>query len=331
MTTKRSKSILSAVILAAAYSLVGRELLGAPLKLSVAIGVQSVSSDTELPVILTLTNTSGIPIVIPGIDHANQLLYFGLFVTDSSGTTIFTIPPPDDTPQKIATNTIPLQPGESLTVTEILNSGGVGYYKYLNPADPGSVVPVSGALTVVGGFIVDASNRPTGGDPSVFIGTIKSTDTAPPQVIKVVLKETGDLSADGSVDCVDYALALAAFGKNAEETGFDSRADLNDDGFVDVRDEALVIQKFTAPGLVCRGLITFQHARADIDNSLQTGLIDNAGVANSLSQKLQAAQNATGPAQNNLLKAFKNELNAQAGKHVKAPAALVLSFDANSL
>jgi hypothetical protein len=76
---------------------------------------------------------------------------------------------------------------------------------------------------------------------------------------------------------------------------------------------------------------TFQSTFDEVSNSLQLGLIDNHGIANSLSQKIQAANNASGPARANILNAFKNEVNAQCGKHVTALAAQVLSGDADSL
>jgi hypothetical protein len=76
---------------------------------------------------------------------------------------------------------------------------------------------------------------------------------------------------------------------------------------------------------------TFQTTLADISNSLQLGLIDNGGIANSLSQKIEAAQNAGGPARNNILNALKNEVNAQMGKHITFFAAQVLLQDADSL
>lgn len=78
-------------------------------------------------------------------------------------------------------------------------------------------------------------------------------------------------------------------------------------------------------------LATFQSTLADIQNSLQLGLIDNPGIANSLSQKIQAAQGATAPARNNVLSAFINEVNAQSGKHITGMAPQVLLQDAASL
>jgi hypothetical protein len=70
---------------------------------------------------------------------------------------------------------------------------------------------------------------------------------------------------------------------------------------------------------------------ADIHNSLQLDLIDNQGIANSLSKKIQAAQQATGTERANILGALKNELSAQSGKHVTSDVAQMLSEDANWL
>jgi hypothetical protein len=78
-------------------------------------------------------------------------------------------------------------------------------------------------------------------------------------------------------------------------------------------------------------LATFASTLADIPASLQLGLIDNQGIANSLSQKINAAQSATGSARNNILNAFKNEINAQSGQHITRIASQVLLQDADSL
>jgi hypothetical protein len=64
----------------------------------------------------------------------------------------------------------------------------------------------------------------------------------------------------------------------------------------------------------------------DINTCLQLGLIDNAGIANSLSSKINAA---TG--NKNVLTAFINEVTAQAGVHILGIAPQILINDANSL
>jgi hypothetical protein len=80
---------------------------------------------------------------------------------------------------------------------------------------------------------------------------------------------------------------------------------------------------------------TFASTLGDIANSLAIGLIDNSGIAGSLSSKIQAAQSATAGGQNraavNILKSFMNELSAQTGKHITGVAPQVLQDDAASL
>ena len=83
--------------------------------------------------------------------------------------------------------------------------------------------------------------------------------------------------------------------------------------------------------LVYKNAPTFQSTLADISNSLQLGLIDSLGIARSLSEKIHAAQNVTNPARDNILNAFENEVNAQAGKHIVGGAPFVLRVDADSL
>jgi len=82
-------------------------------------------------------------------------------------------------------------------------------------------------------------------------------------------------------------------------------------------------------------LATFQSARGDISSSLALGLIDNQGIANSLSRKIDAASAAAGrgdtTSQANNLRAFIAEVAAQTGKHLNGIASQVLLSDANSL
>jgi hypothetical protein len=80
---------------------------------------------------------------------------------------------------------------------------------------------------------------------------------------------------------------------------------------------------------------TFQSTLADIVNSLRLGLIDQEGIANSLSSKLNAAVQASARGQiqtsKSILGAFKNEVNAQAGKHINGLVVQILLQDADSL
>jgi streptogramin lyase len=56
----------------------------------------------------------------------------------------------------------------------------------------------------------------------------------------------GDLNGDGNVNCQDIAIVKASFGKRSGQTGFNSSADVNQDGMVDIRDLAWVSQKLPA-------------------------------------------------------------------------------------
>jgi hypothetical protein len=76
---------------------------------------------------------------------------------------------------------------------------------------------------------------------------------------------------------------------------------------------------------------TFDGTLDDINNALLLQLIDNRGIAKSLSQKILAARADSALPRSQSLGAFINEVNAQAGKHLTALAADVLIRDANSL
>jgi hypothetical protein len=97
------------------------------------------------------------------------------------------------------------------------------------------------------------------------------------------------------------------------------------------------VQYVSTPGATSTvtRLATFDSTLADIANSLALDLIDNAGIANALSSKIQAASSAASSGQNqaagNILHAFVNQLSAQTGKHVTGVAPQILSEDADSL
>jgi len=108
------------------------------------------------------------------------------------------------------------------------------------------------------------------------------------------------------------------------------------------------IQFAPQPGAIAqvRRVASFQSTLADIDNSLRIGLIDNRGIANSLSQKVAAALDAVVRGERgaaaNVLNAFRNEVLAQSGqtsgasapagqRHLFGVAPQVLLEDAQSL
>jgi hypothetical protein len=82
-------------------------------------------------------------------------------------------------------------------------------------------------------------------------------------------------------------------------------------------------------------MATFASTLADIANSLQLALMDNSGIANALSAKLNAASTAATNGDHvtasNILNAFKNQVSAQTGKHIIGVAPQVLQEDADSL
>ena len=89
----------------------------------------------------------------------------------------------------------------------------------------------------------------------------------------------------------------------------------------------------STPGAVSTAarIVTFQSAVDDINNSFNLGLIDNQGIANSLAQKMRAAQSGANADAKGILNAFINEVNAQLSKHIAAEAANVLLQDADAL
>ena len=82
-------------------------------------------------------------------------------------------------------------------------------------------------------------------------------------------------------------------------------------------------------------IASFQSTLADIANSLQLGLIANAGIANALSSKIRTAASAVAEHESDdakeVLKAFKRQVTAQTGKSITGVAPQMLQEDANSL
>ena len=62
----------------------------------------------------------------------------------------------------------------------------------------------------------------------------------------VVPSVPGDVNGDGTVDCLDLTTVRTAFGKKAGEPEFNERADVVQDGVIDIRDLAYVAQRLPA-------------------------------------------------------------------------------------
>lgn len=56
----------------------------------------------------------------------------------------------------------------------------------------------------------------------------------------------GDVNGDGLVNCADFTVVRAAFGKSAGQPGWDPRADVVADSIIDIRDLAFVSQMLPA-------------------------------------------------------------------------------------
>lgn len=80
---------------------------------------------------------------------------------------------------------------------------------------------------------------------------------------------------------------------------------------------------------------SFQSTLADIANSLALGLIDNAGIANALTQKINEAASAVKEHESDdareALNSFKHQVSTQSGKHITGVAPQVLLEDTDSL
>jgi len=93
----------------------------------------------------------------------------------------------------------------------------------------------------------------------------------------------------------------------------------------------------TVPGspVVVKHIVTFDGLVTDLNLARTLGLIDNDGIANSLLSKLQAAKAAMARGDaataSNILRAFVDEVSAQAGKHIQADAANLLIADSKAL
>ena len=142
----------------------------------------------------------------------------------------------------------------------------------------------------------------------------------------------GDANVDGRVDCADMAMVRGSLGKNNGDPGFVAAADINRDNIVDIRDLAILAGNITTS---CPNLISFTTLLNDIADSFRLGLIDNGGIAQSLSSQTQSAADAVARGQVqagiNILNAFMNHVQSQTNKHISSAAAAVLINDAASL
>ncbi|HEY7389766.1 MAG TPA: dockerin type I domain-containing protein [Bryobacteraceae bacterium] len=69
--------------------------------------------------------------------------------------------------------------------------------------------------------------------------------------IEMRIRKPGDVDENGSVNCQDFTIVKSSFGRYNGQTGFDARADLNNDGVVNDRDLAILAAHFPEMN-ICR-------------------------------------------------------------------------------
>lgn len=222
-----------------------------PLQISLSTARNNISEGEPVMITVHLKNTSSTLVSIPEPDAASQQTYLSLVTTDAVGNTIIFFPKNVEQPfiGTLATRTKELLPAQEVTIDVPLNESGIGALLY--KSSPPSLQPYTGEVRVKGVFTVDRDHQPLTTDSILFIGSISSSDTGLPLVLKIVSKTSGDLDADGLVTCKDVAIVRAAFAKKCGQPGFDPRADTDNSCLVDIRDLALVAQKVPA-GTYCQ-------------------------------------------------------------------------------
>lgn len=150
---------------------------------------------------------------------------------------------------------VTLDAGGSTTVTWSVANTNVA---------PVNTANVKISLSTDGGFtypVVLAASTPNDGSEAVTLPSLTTTQAR----IKVeavgnvffdisnanfTIRLPGDLNVDGRIDCADLAIVKASLGKRTGDVGFDPRADVNNDGIVNLRDLSFVSQRVPA-GTTC--------------------------------------------------------------------------------
>lgn len=78
----------------------------------------------------------------------------------------------------------------------------------------------------------------------------KDAEFTSPEAVYVALTTPGDVNGDGATTCVDLMLAKTAVGSRSGDARFQPRADMDDNGVIDIRDIAAIASLIPA-GTVC--------------------------------------------------------------------------------
>jgi hypothetical protein len=200
-------------------------------------------------------------------------------------------------------------------------------------------------------LVIDSLGRKTGYDPSVreiveeIPGSVYYRDALENDITGQPPDDTAHFAnisrpAQGTYQIVVSGLELGTYSLSCRMFAQDGspQSPVTVMGIAGVGSSStLSIEVNPEPGAqtVITVVATFSSTLADISKAFQLGLIDNQGIAKSLTSKIETAQQSAArgnyAAVRNQLEAFKNEVNAQTGKHITGVAPVVLLQDADSL
>jgi hypothetical protein len=178
-------------------------------------------------------------LTIPGGTHAGtyaiQAAYSGTSVFGGSSDASATIAISQALPTLKWSNPADISFGTLLGATQLNATASVpGTFAYVPPS--GTKLPLGSSQGLAVSF------SPT---DSVDYATVRTS------VSINVVPLFGDLDLNGSVGCDDLAIIKASFGKKIGQAGFDPRADVNNDGIVNVLDLSAVARVVPA-GTACK-------------------------------------------------------------------------------
>jgi hypothetical protein len=150
---------------------------------------------------------------------------------------------------RIPTNGFPRNPG--LTLDTGVVSAGIGIVGGGNQLPPGTAIHPAAANGSNSGEVI-LSGAPTVGSQGVYgIGLFASSELGFSQeVFNVTVVAAGDVNGDGVTGCPDVTLIKASLNRKQNQAGYNSDADVNQDGVVDIKDLAFVTSHL-APGTKC--------------------------------------------------------------------------------
>jgi Bacterial Ig-like domain (group 3)/Dockerin type I domain len=178
-------------------------------------------------------------LTIPGGTHAGtyaiQAAYSGTSAFGGSSDASATLKISQASPTLKWNNPADISFGTPVGATQLNATASVpGTFAYVPPSGTKLALGLSQGLAV--------SFSPT---DSVDYATVRTS------VSINVVALFGDLNSNGSVGCDDLAIIKASFGKKIGQAGFDPRADVNNDGIVNVLDLSAVA-RLVPPGTVCK-------------------------------------------------------------------------------